>query len=118
LRRCRTGCRSGVIVTLTGLLELAGAIGMLNRAVAPWAGLGLSALLAVMFPANVTLALSGTDLPWWDQLVPRTVIDLPHSHLGVVLLTIRTRRRHDASATGSKHSSLEQNDGDRAARPP
>ncbi|WP_085997975.1 DoxX family protein [Luteimicrobium xylanilyticum] len=62
----------GLLVTLTGVLELAGAAGMLVRALVPWAGLGLSALLVALFPANVHLALTGDDLAWWDELVPRT----------------------------------------------
>jgi uncharacterized membrane protein len=64
----------GLLVTLTGVLELAGAAGMLVRPLVPWAGLGLSALLVVMFPANVHLALAGDDLAWWDELVPRTLV--------------------------------------------
>lgn len=83
-----------LIVTITGVLELAGAIGMLIRPLLPWAGLGLSLLLAGMFPANVSLALSGAGLPWWDELLPRTVMQLIFlaATVGVTTLSVRARR--------------------------
>src|SRR5262245_32718967 len=62
------------IVTITGLLELAGAAAMANRRLATVAASGLTVLLVAMFPANLTLALSGKELPWWDELVPRAVM--------------------------------------------
>jgi uncharacterized membrane protein len=43
----------GVLVTLTGIAEFAGAFGLLVPAVARWAAYGLILLLVVMFPANV-----------------------------------------------------------------
>jgi len=43
-------------VTLTGLLEIAGAFGLLIPATAPLASLGLALLLIAMFPANVRAA--------------------------------------------------------------
>src|SRR5262245_56417488 len=42
--------RPGVIVTLTGVLELLGAAGLLVRPLAPLAAGGLSLLLLAMFP--------------------------------------------------------------------
>lgn len=39
------------LVTLTGVLELTGATGLLFQATAAYAGLGLSTLLVAMFPA-------------------------------------------------------------------
>ncbi|GAA1727169.1 hypothetical protein GCM10009809_23590 [Isoptericola hypogeus] len=65
-----------LLVTATGLLEIAGALAMASRRLAPWAAAGLSLLLVAMFPANVHLALTGTDLDWWDHLVPRTIMQL------------------------------------------
>ncbi len=65
-----------LIVTGTGLLQLAAAVAMVSRRLAPWAALGLTALLIAMFPANINLALTGTDLPWTSTLVPRTIIQL------------------------------------------
>jgi uncharacterized membrane protein len=48
--------RPDLMVTLTGVLELMGAIGLLVPAVAPWAALGLTMLLVAIFPANVRAA--------------------------------------------------------------
>ncbi|WP_326700387.1 DoxX family protein [Streptomyces sp. NBC_01754] len=47
------------LVTLTGLLELAGAVGLLIPWTAPWAAIGLILLLVAMFPANVSAARRG-----------------------------------------------------------
>jgi uncharacterized membrane protein len=70
--------RPGLLVTLTGLLELAGVVGLLVPALAPLAGAGLTLLLVAMFPANVhaaraKLTLGGLPVP---ALVPRTLIQL------------------------------------------
>ena len=43
----------GVLVTLTGIAELAGGLGLLVPTVARWAAYGLILLLVAMFPANV-----------------------------------------------------------------
>ncbi|MBF4462746.1 MULTISPECIES: hypothetical protein [unclassified Rathayibacter] len=63
-----------VIVTVTGVLELAAAAAMASRRLAPWAATGLTLLLIRMFPANVDLALSGADLPRNQTLIPRTIM--------------------------------------------
>ncbi|NEM08325.1 DoxX family protein [Geodermatophilus normandii] len=52
----------GLLVTLTGILELAGAIGLLWRPTARWSAVGLTGLLVAVFPANVYAALSGSGL--------------------------------------------------------
>jgi uncharacterized membrane protein len=43
-------------VTVTGVLEFAGAAGLLIAPVAPYAATGLALLMAAMFPANVSAA--------------------------------------------------------------
>ena len=48
--------RPEMAVTLTGLLEIAGAVGILIPATAPYAAVGLAMLLVAMFPANVHAA--------------------------------------------------------------
>lgn len=48
--------KPALLVTLTGILELLGAIGLLVPATARYAALGLALLLAVIFPANVYAA--------------------------------------------------------------
>jgi uncharacterized membrane protein len=48
--------RPDLLVTITGIFELLGAIGLLLPPFVPLAALGLSALLIVMFPANIYAA--------------------------------------------------------------
>lgn len=48
-----------MVVTVTGVLELLGAIGLLWPRTARYAGIGLAALLVVMFPANIVAAREG-----------------------------------------------------------
>lgn len=50
------------LVTITGLLELAGAVGLLIPRLAPYAALGLSLLLLSLFPANVHAARTGLTI--------------------------------------------------------
>ncbi|MCM6776315.1 DoxX family protein [Nocardia sp. CDC159] len=61
------------LVTLTGVLELAGAAGLLIPPVAPVAALCLAALLVVMFPANVRAARAGIGVKTMP-LSARTVV--------------------------------------------
>gem|GEM_PF-369271 len=63
-----------LLITLTGVAELAGAIGLPWRPTATAASAGLSALLIGVFPANVYAALSGLETAWYEQVVPRTVM--------------------------------------------
>ncbi|QFU92175.1 DoxX family membrane protein [Amycolatopsis sp. YIM 10] len=65
-----------LLVTVTGVLELAGAAGLLWARTAPWAAGGLTLMLLAMFPANVHKAVTGIGLPWDDQLVPRTAMQV------------------------------------------
>ena len=80
----------GLLVTVTGVLELAGAAGLLIHRTAPWAAGGLAALLVVMFPANIHAALEGTGTP----LFPRTLMQAVFlaATLAVVAHHVRTRR--------------------------
>ena len=63
--------RPDLLVTITGVLELAAAAGLLTRRTAPWAAAGLTALLVVMFPANVYAYVQGiqTDPLWFRTLL-------------------------------------------------
>ncbi|MEK5391371.1 DoxX family protein [Margalitia sp. FSL K6-0131] len=66
------------IVTATGLLEIAGAVGILFPATSKAASLGLAALLLAMFPANLRaarekLTIGGRPVP---KLIPRTVLQI------------------------------------------
>jgi len=51
-----------LMVTATGVLELAGAVGLLVPATATWAAYCLAALLVAMFPANVYAAGAGLEI--------------------------------------------------------
>ncbi len=64
------------LVSLTGVLELAGAAGLLWKGTASAAAVGLALLLCAMYPANVHMALSGLAEGWSSQLIPRTIIQL------------------------------------------
>ncbi|MER7708328.1 DoxX family protein [Kitasatospora sp. NPDC097605] len=54
--------RPDLLVTLTGVLELTGAVGLLVPPLAPYAATGLALLMLAMFPANVRAARSGLTL--------------------------------------------------------
>ncbi|MEW2383286.1 DoxX family membrane protein [Micromonospora sp. NPDC047707] len=48
--------RPELLVTLTGVLELLGAVALLVPATTRWAAAGLAVLMVAMFPANVSAA--------------------------------------------------------------
>ncbi|WP_460627311.1 DoxX family protein [Intrasporangium mesophilum] len=107
----------GLLVTVTGVLELAAAAAMLRRRVATVAAAGLTLLLLVMFAANVTLARPGAQLPWWDQLLPRTVMQLLFltATISVFLLTRRpgatvTKKRRAREAPPAGFSTAQPGD--------
>jgi uncharacterized membrane protein len=50
------------IIYLTGLFEIAGAVGLLDPRTRRLAGIGLVLLLIAMFPANINAALNGIPL--------------------------------------------------------
>jgi uncharacterized membrane protein len=70
--------RPDVLVTVTGILEVLGAIGLMLPRVAPYAALGLALMLVAVFPANVHaarkgLAIAGRQV---ESLVPRTLLQV------------------------------------------
>jgi uncharacterized membrane protein len=83
-----------LLVSVTGVLELAGAAGLLWSRTAPWAAGGLSALLVAMFPANVHKALTDPAIGVDDQLLPRTVLQVVFlaATLAVVAHHVRATR--------------------------
>lgn len=66
--------RPDLLVTATGVLELAGAIGLLVPATTPWAAAGLILLMLAMFPANVSAARR--KVAQGDRLGPRTALQI------------------------------------------
>ena len=70
--------RPDLLVTLTGVCEILGALGLMMPSVAPYSALGLSLMLLAMFPANVhaareRLAIGGRPV---TRLGPRAVIQV------------------------------------------
>ena len=84
----------GLLVTITGVLELAGAAGLLWRRTAPWAAAGLAVLLVAMFPANVYAALEGLTLNGAPAmaLIPRTLLQA--LFLAATLTVLAPHLRH------------------------
>ncbi|MDN5860354.1 MAG: DoxX family protein [Pseudonocardia sp.] len=85
----------GLLVTVTGVLELLGAVGLLVSRTAHWAAAGLTALLVGMFPANIHLALTAPDLPWHAELLPRTLMQLVFLSATVTVVVLHTRPRRE-----------------------
>ncbi|MGW6457310.1 DoxX family membrane protein [Streptomyces sp. NPDC055078] len=76
--------RPELLVNITGSLELAGAVGLLIPATAPWAAGGLILLLIAMYPANVSAARR--QVAQGDPLGPRTAVQL--ALIGAAALTL------------------------------
>jgi uncharacterized membrane protein len=66
------------VIYVTGILELAGAVGLLTRRWRPAAAWGLIAMLVGLFPANVYAAIAGVKLGGSDAtpLLLRTPLQL------------------------------------------
>ena len=92
-----------LLVTVTGVLELLGAAGLLHRRTAPWAAGGLALLMVAMFPANVYAALSGLMVNGAPAtaLLPRTLMQLVFiaAAIAVVLPYTRTLARRRSAPT-------------------
>ncbi|ACU38592.1 DoxX family protein [Actinosynnema mirum] len=89
-----------LLVTVSGLLELAGAIGLLWTRTAPWAAAGLGVLLVVMFPANVHAAQQGLSPSFGDQLLPRTLLQAVFLAAAVAVVVHHRRNAYRAVPTG------------------
>jgi uncharacterized membrane protein len=73
--------RPDLLVTITGILEILGAVGLMLPAVARYAALGLFFMLLAVFPANVyaarkRLAIAGRQV---EALIPRTILQIVFS---------------------------------------
>jgi uncharacterized membrane protein len=66
------------LVTVTGLMELAGAVGLMFATTAPYAAIALVALLVAVFPANVHAAREGLSIGGRRVvgLLPRALLQL------------------------------------------
>lgn len=94
-----------LLVTVTGVLELLGALGLLVRGTAAWAAGGLALLLVGMFPANVYAASAGLSLGGdpATALLPRAAMQLAYlaAALTVTVAMRRTAVRPGARARAS-----------------
>ncbi len=93
----------GLVITATGVLELAGAAGVLWHRTALWASAGLTAMLVGMFPANVHAAEKGISPSFGDALLPRTLVQLVFlAATATVLLHYARARRSSGSREGAR----------------
>jgi uncharacterized membrane protein len=70
--------RPDLLVTVTGILEILGAVGLMLPPVARYAALGLSLMLLAIFPVNVHAArervtIAGREV---EALIPRTLLQM------------------------------------------
>ena len=88
----------GLLITITGVLEVVGAAGLLWHRTAPWAAGGLAAMLLVMFPANVYAAVEGLSLGGSPAtpLLPRTLMQLLFLAAALSVVAYHARRRRPA----------------------
>ncbi len=98
----------GVLVTVTGVLQLAGAAGLLWRPTAHWSAAGLTGLLVAMFPANVYAALSGNGLNGEapTPLGVRTVIQIVFLAAAVAVWVRLARDRRTALGASAGRAAL------------
>ncbi|MPY94032.1 MAG: DoxX family membrane protein [Acidimicrobiia bacterium] len=84
----------GLLVTVTGVLELVGAAALLRARSAPWSAAALSAFLVAVFPANVYAAQQGLGSSTADSLGYRTAIQVVFlaATLTVAVHHLRARR--------------------------
>ena len=95
-----------LLVTLTGIAEILGAVGLLVPRLAPVAASGLVLLMLAMFPANVRAAQEGLTIGGsavWG-VVPRGLLQL--FFIAWMLAAgfgskLRARRAHDATLPAS-----------------
>ncbi|TQM84349.1 putative membrane protein [Saccharothrix saharensis] len=88
----------GLVVTVTGVLELAGAVGVLWDRTALWAAAGLTAMLVGMFPANVHAARQGISPSFGDALLPRTIMQVVFLAATVTIVVHFARARSSRAA--------------------
>ncbi|MCM2392546.1 DoxX family protein [Streptomyces albipurpureus] len=76
--------RPDLLVSLTGVLEIAGAIGLLIPATSTWAAVGIILLLIALWPANVSAARR--KVAQGDPIGPRSAFQLVY--IAAAALTI------------------------------
>ncbi|WP_206064717.1 DoxX family protein [Kocuria sediminis] len=111
--------RPELLVTVTGVLELAGAVGLLVPRTAAWAAGGLGLLMVLMFPANVHAATAGLTLGGEPAtaLLPRAAMQLLYVASAAVVVVTHWRRAVLSDALGQFIAVLPRAHGP-AAEPP
>ncbi|MEX5261593.1 DoxX family protein [Kocuria sp. CPCC 205263] len=106
-----------LLVTVTGVLELAGALGLLLPRTAAWAAGGLALLMVAMFPANVYAASAGLTLSGEPAtaLLPRAAMQLLYITAAVVVVITHWRRAVLGDALGRLTTALPRAHGPAAA---
>lgn len=87
--------RADLLVTVTGVLELAGVVGLLIPATARWTAGGLILLMIAMYPANVSAARRG--VAQGDPIGPRTVQQIVYVAAAAATLVRPTRALRPAA---------------------
>ncbi|WP_152360195.1 DoxX family protein [Microlunatus speluncae] len=88
-----------LLVTITGVLELAGAAGLLLRRTAPLAAGCLAALLIVMLPANLYATFAGIATDPLSQPIPRTMLQVVFIAAALTVVAVERQARHAVEAT-------------------
>ncbi|MGW5387031.1 DoxX family protein [Nocardia sp. NPDC003963] len=96
-------------VYATGVLELAGAVGLVVAGTRRWAAIGLAALLVIMIPANIHAALDDIPLngeaatPLWFRIPEQVVYFTLALWVGGALPAIRRNRTTTATPVPAVH---------------
>jgi uncharacterized membrane protein len=85
----------GVLVTVTGVIELVGAAGLVWGRTTRWSAIGLATMLVVMFPANVHAAGQDPSPPFFDRLVPRTIVQVVFIAAALLVWSHHPRPEHE-----------------------
>jgi uncharacterized membrane protein len=85
--------RPDLLVTVTGVLELLGAVGLMLPTLAPYAALGLALMMLAVFPANVRaarerLTIAGRPV---EALLPRILLQIVFLGAAVAIFVARQR---------------------------
>jgi len=92
----------GLLVTVTGILELAGAAGLLWSRTSPWAAAGLGVLLVAMFPANVHAITAGAGAGFTESLPVRTAMQVVFLAATLAVPVHHLRSRRDPATAGDR----------------
>lgn len=95
-----------LLLNVTGVLELLGAVGVLWKRTALPAAAGLTLLMLAMYPANIYAAVTGVLTGPSDTVLVRTLIEVVFlaASITVVVDQLRARRRSARSGLNSTPS--------------